>query len=344
MLVAAPQRPRFLAGTHTVAIHATVVDRHGQVVTNLEQADFEVYDNGQRQQLTLFDREIQPITIVVMLDRSGSMAGHFNLVRDAAETFVGNLLPADRAKIGSFSDRIAIAPAQFTSDRQELVRILREELQPPGVTPLWNATAAAMDALSNEEGRRVALVFTDGYDTPGLGQNTEFADIRRRAQIEETMVYGVGLSDECADEDRPAPRIGPGGVLQQLRPGRRVPGTPPTPGFPPRPPAPPAPGRPEPPWAPPSGPWVRPPAKGCVEQGPDPDLRELTTVGGGGYFDLRSTDDLAATFSRIAYELHHQYMLAFNATTLDGTMHSLEVRVRQRDVSVRARRSYLAGQ
>jgi hypothetical protein len=79
-----------------------------------------------------------------------------------------------------------------------------------------------------------------------------------------------------------------------------------------------------------------------VESGPDGDLRELAATGGGGYFELRSSDDLRTTFARVADELHHQYLLAFNAPRQDHTLHRLEVRVRQPHMTVRARRNYVA--
>jgi hypothetical protein len=106
-------------------------------------------------------------------------------------------------------------------------------------------------------------------------------------------------------------------------------------GTPPRPPLP----GPIPPSTPPSGGTLYVP---CVATQPDPHLRQLTELGGGGYFELKRTGDLHATFARVADELHRQYLLAFTATTLDGGMHRLEVRVKDATLQVRARRSYLA--
>jgi hypothetical protein len=87
---------------------------------------------------------------------------------------------------------------------------------------------------------------------------------------------------------------------------------------------------------------IGPNADVCVESGPDPELRELAAIGGGGYFDLQSTADLQSTFARIADELHHQYLLAFTATKVDNAVHALDVRVRRPDLRVRARRTYVA--
>lgn len=355
--LSATQTPQFRGGTNTVSIYATVVDQAGRLVTSLSRSDFDVFDNGVRQPLSLFASDVQPITIVVMLDRSGSMKPHFARVQAAAETFVGDLLPGDRARIGSFADRIQIDPETFTSDHDALLHVIHDNMLPPGLTPLWGAAAAAMDALRDEEGRRVVLVFTDGKDTPGIGQNVSYAAVRSRSEAEDVMVYAIGFSEDCAPRDAsprwPLPFRGgsigptlfqriPGGGGGRGDPGRFPgPGGGGRPGLP-APGAPPGPGVPI--WPPPvaTPTPIGPGADTCVESGPDPELRELAALGGGGYFELRSTDDLPSTFARIADELHHQYLLAFTMTKTDNAVHTLDVRVRRPDLRVRARRSYVA--
>ena len=88
----APQQPTFRSGSRTVAVYVTVTDPQGRLVTNLTKDDFDIYDNGKKQTITLFESGVQPITLVMMLDRSGSMAGNFRLVRSAAEQFVALLV------------------------------------------------------------------------------------------------------------------------------------------------------------------------------------------------------------------------------------------------------------
>jgi VWFA-related protein len=341
----------FRAGTDTVSIYATVVDRNGRLVPDLTQADFQVFDNGKPQTLSIFRSEIQPITIVVMLDRSSSMSGNVDIVTAAAGKFVSALLPADKAKLGSFSHRIQIDPQDFTSDQSVLTEILRTRLLEPGGTPLWNATAAAMNALSRQDGRRVVLLFTDGYDTPGTTTgNVTFDEVVGRSQTDEVMVYSIGLGRACdgeSDASEPSLRIPPINVQRgprAPRPGRG--GLP----FPPRPfpfPGGGIPGPRMPPIGPgpdvPAGRRDRTPAEPvCLGIRPDPGLKVLAEESGGGYFELRRKDDLSATFSRVADELHHQYLLAFQAEKLDGTLHKLEVRLRNPNWIPRARKSYLA--
>jgi Ca-activated chloride channel family protein len=193
--IRAGQQPPFKTGASTVSVYTTVTDASGRLVPDLTADDFEIFDNGKPQPITVFASEIQPITMVMMLDRSGSMRTTFRLVAAAGEALVRRLLPADKARIGSFASRIQVDPEGFTSNPEELIRILRSELQPEGPTPLWNAVNVAIDGLLKEDGRRVVLVFTDGVDNPMNFKfnNVTLMDVESRAQRENVMVYAIGL-------------------------------------------------------------------------------------------------------------------------------------------------------
>ena len=270
----------FRAGVQTVAIYATVLDKSGRLVPDLEEKDFEVLDNGKVQPLTLFKSDIQPITVVVTLDTSGSMTLNLDRLKLAAEAFVLRLLPDDKARIFGFDDKI-IMSGEFTHDRDELVRFLHEGMQYGNGTRLWDAISAGMDAMTEEQGRRVVLAFTDGEDTTSrMGNGT----VMKRAQAEEYMVYAIGF--------RSTYRGGPGGSM--------------------------------------------------ITTKPDSGLKKLAEETGGGYFELARAADLNATFTRVADELHRQYVLGFSPETLDGKLHQLEVRIKQPGMTARARKSYLA--
>jgi VWFA-related protein len=305
---AAPQGQVFRSGAPTVAVYVTVTDQAGIQVPNLTRNDFEIYDNGKRQTITLFESGVQPITVVLMLDRSGSMRGNFNLVRSAAEQFVSQLLPADKARIGSFADRIQLDPRDFTNSQRDMIQILRTELQEASATtPLWNGVNVAITALQHQDGRRVVLVFTDGVDRPGTSNNVSLRDVIKHAEEEDVMVFAIGL----------ASRIGYGGR------GRRGPsgGAGGTFGFP-------------------GGLGGRPQE---IEK-PDPGLPRIAVATGGGYFELTSANNLSSTFTRIADELHRQYALAFIPARFDGKTHKLEVRLRDSFLTPRARKTYVARQ
>jgi VWFA-related protein len=273
--VPAQQQPTFRVSSQTVAIYATVVDADNHLATDLEQKDFEVYDNGVLKPLTLFKSDVQPITVVIMLDTSGSMTADIDLLKRAAEGFVLRMLPEDRARIGSFNDKIQISP-RFSSDRDALIRILHDDLDYGNPTYLWDAIDASMSALANESGRRVVLIFTDGEDDKSVRMN--YNKVLTRAVTENFMIYAIGKQSRM-----------PGYVTN-----------------------------------------------------PDRKLPPLAAETGGGYYGLKLGADLNGPFSRIADELHRQYVLGFSADTLDGTMHKLEVRVKTPGMIVRARKGYLA--
>ena len=296
----AEQQPPFRSGARTVAVYATVTDGDGRLVPDLTREDFEIYDNGKPQPITVFSNDIQPITVVVMLDRSGSMAGNFRFVAAAAEAFVRRLREDDRARIGTFAARIEVEPEEFTSDREQMIRILRSDLPGGGPTPLWNAVNTAMTGLAAQDGRRVVLVFTDGVDNPMnfKTNNLTLMDVMLRAQREDVMVYAVGLESAV-------PMRGPQGPLRGPRGGF---GT----------------------------------SSRMMLQRPDPGLATLAAETGGGYFELRRTEDLASTFARVADELHRQYALGFEPAKLDNKTHKLQVKIRKPRMKVRARKNYVA--
>lgn len=217
--ITSAQQP-FRSGARTVAVYTTVTDRQGRLVPDLTRDDFEIYDNGRRQPISLFANDVQPITVVMLLDRSGSMRANFRFVEVAATEFVKALLPGDKARIGSFAGRIQLDPRDFTSDREELRAILSTELQAEGPTPLWNAVGVGVTALLRQDGRRVILVFTDGVNDTMGGRTIGIDDALRRAQEEDVMVYAIGLTSEI----RVARRGGSGPRVPTL-PGRSGGGT-----------------------------------------------------------------------------------------------------------------------
>lgn len=273
------QQPTFRAGTQLVSVFTTVTDAQKRLVPDLQQSDFEVLDNDKPQSLTYFQNETQPITVVVMLDTSGSMTLTLDLLRAAAEQFVLRLLPADKAKAGAFNDKIQIKGTQFINDRDQLVTDIRD-LDYGNGTRLWDALAVSEDELKGVDGRKVILVFTDGDDTES--HNASLGKVIDRARVEEVMIYAIGLESQYFN-------------------GQRM-----------------------------------------VRSKPDSGLRKVADETGGGYFELSKTADLAPTFTRVAQELHSQYVLGFAPTVLDGKVHKLAVRVKQTGMTARARRSYLA--
>ena len=192
------QQPTFKSGSGLIiSMFTTVTDAAQRLVPDLTIDDFEILDNEKPQPIVVFDNSVQPVTVVVMLDTSGSMTMTLDLLKRAAEQFLLRLLPADKARVGAFNDKIELS-SRFTNNRDELISDVRD-LDFGNGTRLWDAVAVSLDELKGVEGRRVVLVFTDGDDTSskvGLGKVTE------RARDEDVMVYAIGLESEYFDGQR----------------------------------------------------------------------------------------------------------------------------------------------
>jgi Ca-activated chloride channel family protein len=278
-LPAAQEGQKFKSGTHTVPVFVTVMDNDKRLVPDLVEQDFEVYDNGKLQKLTQFDNSALPISVVVMLDTSGSMTLALEQVKRGAEQFLLRLLPEDRAMVGAFNDKIQFLPKEgFIGDRDRLIAQLKE-LDFGYPTRLYDAVYQSLAGLKPRDGRKVVLVFTDGEDTASKLGRGEALD---RAREEDVMIYSIGIENIYFDGQK------------------------------------------------------------RVMSRPDRGLKGLSEETGGGYFLLKKTDELGATFTRVAQELHSQYLLGFSPALLDGKVHKLEVKVKKQGMSARARKTYIA--
>jgi Ca-activated chloride channel family protein len=219
---APPQQPPVFRGTtETVAIYATVIDRYGEMVRNLERDAFIVEDDGRRQELTVFVKGFQPITAMVLVDTSASMTLNLDLARTAAEQLVIRMMPGDQVRVGSLSDRLDLSKT-FTSDRDELLRALREDLHIGNPTKLWEGVGDTMKELAPLGGRRILVLMTDGVDT----MSTVTADeIIERARADELMIYIVQFRSTPRQQLAELP-LSPSGGVSMSDPRRWT--TPPT--------------------------------------------------------------------------------------------------------------------
>ncbi len=185
------QEPTFRSGSRVVPSYVTVVDGNNRLVTDLTRDDFEVFDNGRPQEITIFDNEVRPFTVVVMLDTSVSMTDRLDDLYNGAEQFLLRLMPHDKATVGAFNDKIEFASG-FTSDRSSLVSALKR-LDFGNQTRLYDGVHASLDELEKVEGRKVILLFTDGAD---FGSRMSSGKALERARDAEVMIYGIGLETE----------------------------------------------------------------------------------------------------------------------------------------------------
>ena len=191
------QEAIFRSATRIVPVVTTVTDAQGRLVPALERDEFTILDNGRPQDITFFQGDVQPFSVVVMLDFSASMTANLDLLKEASEQFIIRMLPDDEGQVGAFSDKIQFS-GEFTSDRDDLIFSLRD-LQFGNPTRLYDAINESMAMLKSAENRKVVLVFTDGDDT---ASRVNMGDVLERARDEEVMIYAIGLQSDFFNGQR----------------------------------------------------------------------------------------------------------------------------------------------
>jgi VWFA-related protein len=189
------QQPSFRAGVDIVSLNVTVTDGAGHYVTDLDQPEFQVFEDGIKQNLSFFTRRQQPIALSLLLDSSASMDTSLSTLQQAASNFVHRLKPNDIAQVIDFDSRVEIRQG-FTGNQAELDNAI-SQLSAGGSTSLHNAIYIALKelrkvrAVSEEDVRRQALiVFSDGEDTSSLVSFEEVLDLAKRS---ETSIYTIAL-------------------------------------------------------------------------------------------------------------------------------------------------------
>ncbi|HKT80378.1 MAG TPA: VWA domain-containing protein [Vicinamibacterales bacterium] len=207
----AQQQPTFRSTQTLVPMFVTVADAKQRLVTDLTQDDFSIFDNDKPQTIAVFDNQIQPISVVVMLDTSGSMTLNLSRVRSAAEQFIMRLLPEDKGRVGAFNDKIQMS-REFTNNRDRLISEIGA-LDFGNGTLLWDAMIMSADVLKEIDGRKVILTLTDGAD---FGSKSGLGDVLDRMRDQEIMVYAIGLAGSEPGPNGRAVRTKPEGGLKKL--------------------------------------------------------------------------------------------------------------------------------
>jgi len=193
----AAQQPSFKAGIDIVSLNVTVTDGANHYVTDLDQPDFNVFEDGIKQNVTFFNRRQQPIALSLLLDSSASMEEHLPILQQAATNFVHRLKSNDIAQVIDFDSRVEIRQT-FTGNQAELDAAIAQ-LTAGGSTSLHNAIYIALKelrkvrAVNEEDVRRQALiVFSDGEDTSSVVGFDDVLGIARKSGIN---IYTICLQN-----------------------------------------------------------------------------------------------------------------------------------------------------
>ncbi len=187
-------QPAFRATVEMVNILCTV-QNHGRYVDDLTRDDFEIYEDGVKQDIRYFSRETgedaQPLNVMMLVDTSGSVKDKLYFEKQAAMAFLEETLRKnkDMAAILQFDSEIML-DQDFTFDLPLLDAALKD-IRAGGATKLYDAIWLAVDELLGEQvGRRVIVVLSDGDDTHS--QKTD-DDAIKIAQDYDVVIYGIGV-------------------------------------------------------------------------------------------------------------------------------------------------------
>lgn len=184
-----------------VVLQATVHDRKGVPAAGLQKHNFEVYEDGVRQSIRLFQHEDVPVTVGLVVDHSGSMRRKLTDVIAAARSFVQSSNPQDQMFVVNFNERVKIGlppGISMSSDPEVLAKAVASSIA-TGQTALYDAIFEARKRLQAVTGdRKVLIVISDGGDN---ASKHTLAEVLQLADQSNTLVYTIGIFDD-SDEDK----------------------------------------------------------------------------------------------------------------------------------------------
>ena len=187
-----------------VVLHATVTDRQGGFVSDLNQQGFEVYENGAPQPIRLFKGEDVPVTVGLVVDHSSTMQPKMEEVSAAARTFVRASNPQDEMFVVNFNEKVSLglsAKVRFTNSVAELQTAIGKATT-GGQTALYDGIAKALEELQGGSlDKKVLIVISDGGDNRSV---RSLDQVMRLASQSSAVIYTVGLFDENDPDRNPA--------------------------------------------------------------------------------------------------------------------------------------------
>jgi Ca-activated chloride channel family protein len=198
----AQQPPTFGTGIEVINLSLSVTDPRNNFVIDLKEADFAVFEDGIRQDVSFYTHENLPISMAIMMDTSASMEEKLPAAQTAAIRLVQTLRPQDVSEVIQFNDR-ATTLQPFTANHTALETAIRQT-EASGPTALYNALYIALKDLMREKKaaelrRRSVILLTDGEDTASLVSDEQVLELAKKSEIN---IYAISLRP-----DRPQDRL-----------------------------------------------------------------------------------------------------------------------------------------
>lgn len=343
-----PQQPGVVkVDTVLVTVPVIITDRYGQFVTGLSRNDFNIREDGRRQEITSFSSTEAPFNVALLIDTSHSTQRKLGAIRKAALTFVKQLQANDRVMIVTFDDHVRFV-SDLTSDRQSLQRAINS-VKSNYATSLYDAVHRTItEKLAPLPGRKAIVILTDGVDTASKQATFESAlDL-----VSTTGIISYAIQYETRNDGGPVMRPlnlpnSIGAIREPFDASRQSSSLFET-------------------WRAAldqrSRPWManaggplqhfaaQQPRTAPPQQKRDrylvatDFLRALALQSGARYLRAETIESTSYAFSLIALELRHQYTLAYYSSNdqRDGKLRNIEVNIKYTDLLVRSRQAYRA--
>ena len=310
--------------TTLVTVPVSVLDRQGRFIPNLKREDFTLLENGTEQSIAFFETAEKPFTVALLLDTSASTQFKLSEIKAAALEFAKQLRPQDRVLVVTFNSEVLLL-TEPTNDLALMEATIEEFVHTGTATRLYDAVdMTIVERLNRIKGRKAIVLFTDGVDT--ASQQASYQSTLERVEELDALIYP--LQYDTSDYMRAMQGSGQGTVTvtttrrgifgsststqtynAPANGGAPIPGT----------------------------------TKEDYERA-NAYLNALADKTGGRLYQANDTRQLADAFSRIAEELRRQYTLGYypkTASVSDGERRAIRVRVRQPNLAVKARNSYV---
>ncbi|MBK6723025.1 MAG: VWA domain-containing protein [Pyrinomonadaceae bacterium] len=178
-----------------VSVPCLVIDRGGRYVTDLKKEDFEIFEDGVKQEIRHFRPMEERISVLLLLDVSGSMGFDINLVADSANRFIKKLRPTDRLSVAAFSDyydqMFGFMPVEEVLGKKRLRLLVNGR---PPQTMVYDAVETALKRIAPVNGRKAIVMLSDGI---GTGYSAGAKSNLRDAEEQEALIYSFNFDSNA---------------------------------------------------------------------------------------------------------------------------------------------------
>lgn len=192
--------------TSLVSLPVFVYNPAGNPMDVLSVKDFEVYENGSKEDISFFSAADTPFDLVLVLDLSGSTEGKLQLIKEATNRFIQAKRPSDNLAIVAFAEKITVV-SPLTENQDKLLESVKTMAE-KGNSKVWDALKYTLDNVfeaKTPERRRAVVFLTDGVDNSLYGDNRgskiSFADLFETVKTSETTIFPIYLDTELQFRD-----------------------------------------------------------------------------------------------------------------------------------------------